>query len=419
MKTRRVTVVGGGIIGLTTAHALLTEGHSVTLIERHTLGSGAATGNAGEITPQQVAPLASPSVAKDVIKGIFSKNHYLSIAPLKLHELVGFGLGFLGNSIRIKQVKGARRLALFADGIFPALDRLAEAGIDVSGGGNKFLMTCSNEKQLVAAHENYQGRAARGWGEAPGPIMRGEKLREFEPTLAENVNGGFLLPAERYIDPVTFIASLASRVRELGAEILEGTTVTGIADSANVTVRNSADETRVHTADTVVLCAGAFTSEILRKNGVRSRAVVAGKGYSFTLPVKNMPRQLIHSLDRHCVLIPMNGRLRVVGIMEFDQRPDTLNASRIEVLVNQSRQVIKNGNWNNISDEWCGPRPMTANGLPLIGRVQGHPELIVATGHNMHGLSLGPITGEIVADLVAERQPRINNKPIDLKAFKV
>lgn len=418
-RTQHVVIVGGGLIGLCTAHALLREGHRVTIIEREKLGSGAATGNAGELTPQQVAPLASPNIVKDVAVGVLTNSSYLSMSIPRLPQLAGFGLRFLRASTRERAAHGAASLAQFANGIFPALDRLTADGIDTFGGSVGYLMTCSDEEELLASHARYRDRAAKGWGEGPGAILRGDALRELEPALAPGIGAGYMLPAERSLDPVTFVASLAQHVEAAGATVLTGLSARSIGEGAVVLCENAARKRVSVAGDRVILTAGAWTSPILRRSGIRAYGVVSGKGYSYTVPVEQLPRTLVHSLDRHCVAIPMHGRLRIVGMMEFDQRPDRFNEARLDVLTRAARGLIAGADWQNRSDEWVGARPMTADGMPLLGAVDGRPEIIVAAGHNMHGLSLGPITGEVVADLVAGRPPTSDGTPLNLQPFAV
>lgn len=419
MKTQHVVVVGGGLIGLSTAYALLRDGHRVTIIDRDRLGGGAAKGNAGELTPQQVAPLASSNTAKDIINGVFTRSSYLSIEPLQLPRLAFFGLGFLWASGAKRAAKGAAALAQFSDEILPSLQRMAADGIDISGGGDGYLMTSSVEPELQAAHAAYRKRADRGWGEGPGPILRGAQLAEHEPALAPGVAGGFMLPGEFSLDPVTFVASLIEHLKANGAEIREGLTAERLGDGASVVCRAfDGTETTIR-GDRLVLAAGAWTTPILRKSRIRSAPVVSGKGYSFTVPVEQMPNTLVHSMDRHCVAIPMHGRLRIVGMMEFGSHPEHLNRQKLEVLTRAASGVIAGADWQNRTEEWVGARPMTADGMPLLGAIPSRPEVLVAAGHNMHGLSLGPVTGEVLADLIAGRSPSAGGRPLDLRPFAV
>lgn len=423
MKKQRVVIVGGGLIGLCSAYALLRDGHRVTVVERDHLGAGAATGNAGELTPQQVAPLASANTAKDIIRGVFTRGSYLSIAPLSLPRLAGFGIGFLRASGVQASGRGAAALAQFSAGILPALQRMAADGIDISGGGDGFLMTDSNEATLVASHAAYQRRAELGWGEAPGPILRGSALLEQEPALDPSVRGGYVLPGEFSLDPVTFVESIIAHLERAvqagDAEVRTGLTATRIGEGASIVCVDASGSEQIVRGDRLVIAAGAWTTPILRRSGIRSARVVSGKGYSYTVPVERMPRMLIHANDLHCVAIPMHGRLRIVGMMEFDSDPVRLNRARLDVLTRAASRVVAGADWANRTDEWVGARPMTSDGMPLLGAVRGRPEVLVAAGHNMHGLSLGPITGETIADLVAGRATRIAGRDVDLAPFAV
>lgn len=418
---QHVVIVGGGLIGLCTAHALLREGHKVTIVESDHIGAGAAIGNAGEVTPQQVAPLASPNMVSDVFKGVLTPTHYLTIAISKLPHLAFWGLDFILASSKKRMASGAAALAQFSDGVLPALDRLTEAGIDTSGQqSDGFLMTSSDEELLVNTHAAYQARADKGWGTAPGPILRGKELHDFEPTLQPDITGGYLLPAERSLDPVTFVASLEADLRARGVDMQVGFRGDRLTqDGRGIIAVDGSGREHTFSGDKVIIAAGAWTSQILKKSGVKHKKVVSGKGYSFTVPVKQMPRHLIHSKDRNAVIIPMHDRLRIVGMMEFDEKPTKFNKSRVEVLKKAAKTVIQGADWDNIYEEWVGPRPMTSDGLPLLGAVKGRPNTIVATGHNMHGLSLGPITGEVLADMVAGRTPMSEGTPIDITPFAV
>ena len=419
MTQQHTVIVGGGLIGLCSAFALVRDGHRVTIVERDHLGAGAATGNAGELTPQQVAPLASPNTVRDIFTGLFTRSSYLSIAIPSLPKLAGFGLGFLRASTKRPAARGAAALAQFADELLPAMHRFAAAGIDISGGGSGFLMTASDEGELRAAHASYTARAERGWGEGPGPILRAEELHAHEPVLDPAITGGFVLPGEFSLDPVTFVASLVSALEAAGVTVRTGLTALRLGSGASVVCRDAAGAETTVAGDRVLIAAGAWTTPILRRSGIRSARVVSGKGYSYTVPVTRMPRTLIHSMDRHCVVIPMHDRLRIVGMMEFDGRPVRMNRDRFDVLTRAARGLITGADWAARTDEWVGARPMTADGMPLLGPVPGRPEVIVAAGHNMHGLSLGPITGEVVAQLVAGETATVGERPLDLAPFAV
>lgn len=418
-SSKHVLVIGGGLVGLCSAYSLLRAGCTVTIIDKNVLGAGAATGNAGEITPLQVAPLASPSMIKDIAAGVFTQNSYLSIAMSKLPYLAGFGLRFMRSARPQVMARSLTALAQFADGIFPSFDAMAKEGIDVSGGGAGYLFTSSNPEEIRAMHAGFVGRASLEQQNAPCKILRGDELQAVEPVLRSNALTGFLLPAERYLAPIRFVKSLIDEVRFAGATILESThalKLDGASGRPGIRVAHANGTQEVLTADAVVLATGAWSKPLLNASGLRA-TMAAGKGYSFTVPVERMPRTLIHSVDKHFVATPMGGALRIAGIMEFDGTPDRMNPNRLEFLAKAASSVISGADWQNRTDEWVGPRPMTPDGLPMLGEVKGFPNTFVAAGHNMHGLSLGPVTGDIVTQMVLGLSPTVNGVEIDMSPF--
>jgi D-amino-acid dehydrogenase len=133
--------------------------------------------------------------------------------------------------------------------------------------------------------------------------------------------------------------------------------------------------------------------------GVRTEEA-AGKGYSFSVPAGSLPRRLVHLGSAKAVLAPLGKEVRVAGTMEFDRDPDRFRQGRVEALVAAARPYLPGADWERREQEWMGPRPMTPDGLPLIGPVPGRPRVLLATGHNMLGLMLAPATGRLVAGLV-------------------
>src|SRR5699024_6081465 len=135
-------------------------------------------------------------------------------------------------------------------------------GVDISGGGEGYLMTCADDAGLRAAHEAYRVRSTRGWGEAPGPILRDERLAELEPALATRDTGGFMLPGEFSLDPVTFVASLIQHVVDSGVEVREGLTAMRIGAGASIVCVDAGGVETTVSGDRLVIAAGAWTTPI-------------------------------------------------------------------------------------------------------------------------------------------------------------
>src|SRR5699024_9388312 len=131
-------------------------------------------------------------------------------------------------------------------------------------------------------------------------------------------------------------------------------------------------------------------------SSTRSAFVTSGTGDSYHVKPDRLPGYLLASIDRKTIGVPMSGELRVVALMDFSSEMQEFSAQRVEHLASQASAFIKGIGDKPRFDEWTGPRPMTPNGLPIISPTKQHPNVIVATGHNMHGLSLGPVTAEVV-----------------------
>lgn len=417
-----VLVLGGGLIGLCTALSLADAGHSVTVVEREELGSGAARGNAGEITPLTALPLAGPGMLRETVRGVLSNKHYLSIGLTALPGLAAFGMAFLSRCGPRSLAAGTRSLDQLVRGAFASFDRLERAGVSVGGGGRGFLYTHADVAALEAAHAAMSERADLLGMQRPDPVVTGAELRELEPALRADVPAAFVASTERYLDPNVFVDSLAAALWTRGVRILEGTEVTrlGLGDAKpTASVRSLRGPERL-SADRVVLACGAWTSALLGRSGAktpRGLAVKPGRGYSFTVDVDTMPRWLAGSLQQKTVAIPMSGQLRVVGLMDFDGSTDTFNQRRVEHLAWRVQQFLRGIDVSSARDLWVGPRPMTASGLPIISPLPADNRFIVAAGHNMHGLSLGPVTGDIVTALVEGRMPNVEGRPIDPAPF--
>jgi D-amino-acid dehydrogenase len=144
----------------------------------------------------------------------------------------------------------------------------------------------------------------------------------------------------------------------------------------------------------------------------------AGKGYSFSVFPESMPRRALHLPDGHVAVTPMNDRLRIAGTMEFDGTFDRFEPRRVEAMVAAASPYLRGIDWNGRSDEWVGPRPMTPDGLPMIGHLEGQSRIFVATGHNMLGVTLAPATGRVIADLMLRAEVPFDLSPFSPNRFR-
>ncbi|MFF3458385.1 NAD(P)/FAD-dependent oxidoreductase [Streptomyces sp. NPDC002730] len=231
----------------------------------------------------------------------------------------------------------------------------------------------------------------------PSPGPRPRSGHPGRAALGPGARAGFLVERQWAIDPSLFVDTLADRLCRGGVELVEGARVTSVREGGGRTeVRTTAG---TYTADTTVIAAGVWSRELCRGLGV-DIDLMPGKGYSFSVPVDPLPSRLIHLGAAKAVLTPLGKRLRIAGTMEFDHDPDRFRQGRVDAIIAATRPCLRGADWERREQEWMGPRPMTPDGLPLIGRVPGTSGVLLATGHNMLGLMLGPATGRLVTGLL-------------------
>ncbi len=414
--SQNVLVAGAGLIGLCTAYSLARAGHRVTLIDKDEVGSGAAKGNAGEVTRIQATPMPEPEQLTEIFKGVTTRRHYLNIAPVAMPLLSGFGAGFIYNTMPSKVRENTRNLDQLVRGAFAAFDSYHQDGISLDGGGYGFLNNHVSAGALQSFRDGQVARADLFGIERPGQIMLDSDLHDFEPVLDEHVRAGYVAPTERYIDPRLFIEELHEKLVELDVEILEHTELVGL-DNNTATMRGVDGET-ARGFDKAIVATGAWTTPSIEGlSATRSAFVTSGTGYSYHVKPDRLPGYLLASINRKTIGVPMSGELRVVGLMDFSSQIQQFSPQRVEHLASQASAFMKGIGDKPRFDEWTGPRPMTPNGLPVISPMKQYPNVIVATGHNMHGLSLGPVTAEVVVSMVEGKPGVVSGSQIDMKPF--
>jgi D-amino-acid dehydrogenase len=201
------------------------------------------------------------------------------------------------------------------------------------------------------------------------------------------------IDGQRYLDPEEFVHSLAASVVARGATLRTGSSVTDLRrEDGAVTV---VDDGQSERADAVVVATGAWLNVLARPLGVRVR-VQAGRGYSLVVATDVPATGPIYFPWARVACTPYRGGLRVGGTMEFRSPDAPIVQSRVDALVRSVRPLLGGVDWDHVSDVWVGPRPVSVDGLPVVGatNVEG---VFVAGGHGMWGITLGPITGKLLA----------------------
>jgi D-amino-acid dehydrogenase len=258
----------------------------------------------------------------------------------------------------------------------------------------------------VLAHDYAAVEPLRQFGFDISPLMTGDALRTLEPALAQTVSGGYWLPRERSVRPDSLVRGLVAYLREHDVAIHSGRAISGIETTGKQVTAVFASGERIP-AERVVVAAGAWTPRLLQPLRVRV-PIAAGKGYSIDLapqPLSEPVRRPLYLHETRVAITPLDGFIRLAGTMEFSGLNHRPRPERVAAIARSARWAIRG--WPAETPTtgpgvkvWTGPRPMTPDGLPLIGWLPGYRNLAIASGHAMLGVTLAPATGEAVAELL-------------------
>ena len=401
-----VLVIGGGVIGVCAAHYLVEAGRQVTLLERDTVCSGCSFGNSGLIVPSHSFPLAVPGVIRQGLKWMLNPESPFFIRPRFDPALLAWLWKFRAACTHERMAQAVAALVRLSQASIDLYDQMIsqeqlDCGYDRRG---SFLLFRTAEA-LEGGLEETQLLHANG---ITHRSMTGSQIHEMEPVIRPDISGGLFFERDAFMNPSQFVHALAARLKEKGATIEEQTEVRRIE-------RHSGRITRVRTAhgdydpQQVVLAGGSW-SPLLAGDLPFKLPVQPAKGYSVTFdnPGLKITYPLIMAEARAGVN-PMGSMIRVAGTLEMTGIDLSINMRRVKAVV---RSVV--GYLDGIDEDlalknpWCGMRPCTPDGLPIIGTPKSVSNLLVATGHAMLGMTLGPGTGKLVADLACDREPLVD-----------
>jgi D-amino-acid dehydrogenase len=412
MTAKRIVVVGGGIVGLSIAYYAARRGHRVTVLERGARpGGSCALGSAGMIVPSHFIPLAAPGAVSLGLKWMWNRESPFSIRPRMSLDLLTWGWRFLRAANAAHVARSAPLLrdlhlasrACFEEwsGTFPDAFGLTKKGL---------LMLCKSEHGL--REEAKTAEMANSLG-VPADVLTPGEIAALEPAMRFDVAGAVYYPRDCHLTPERLVASLCRAVEEAGVEIawetkparwrVAGKRVTGI---------EAGD--RVIEGDELVIAAGVWSSELAEQLGV-GLPMQAGKGYSITLPSPpRLPEICAILTEARVAITPMGTSLRAGGTMEITATPSGAEASidpaRVRGITRAVTEYCPEITADCFRDApvWTGLRPCSPDGLPYVGRFASYENLSAATGHSMMGVSLAPITGKLMAEILSGQQPSID-----------
>ena len=428
--TAPVAIVGGGVIGAACAHYLARAGRRVTVFDAGRFGAACSHGNCGLLTPSHVLPPAEPGVIGEALRNLFKKD-----APLRLAPRIDPGLWrWMADFARrcnepaaLAAGRGIRPLLASSRMLY---DTLAGRELDCEFAPRGLLFAFRS----AAAFEAF-GRTndllAKHFDAAARRLDAAE-LAAFEPALRPGLAGGWFYESDAHLRPDALMRSWRASLERDGVELREGVTVTGVAsEDGRVTAVRTGDGDVP--ASAVVIAAGALAPRFRSALGCRV-PVAPGKGYSLVLNLADhgiaadaVPRVPLLLPEVRVAVTPHPGgsirdgapsgaAVRLGSVMEFAGYDASVPRKRLALLTGGAARFLDlppdPPADDAPGDRWAGWRPMTPDGLPLIGPApSGVRGLFVAAGHNMLGLSMAPATGKLVAELVTGEAPHLDPAP--------
>ncbi len=409
----KITIIGGGVIGLCSAYYLQEEGYQVTVIERGDITDGCSFGNMGYISPSHFVPLASPGIIQQGLKWMFSSTSPFYIKPRLNLDLIQWGLKFWKSSNAATVAKNA-----------PHLNDLLQLSRSLmtdfkNNLGNQFdmeekgcLMMCKQQKTLD--HEFHLADDAEKFGLQVVRLDRAG-VQALEPEIAVDVAGAVLFKDDCHFHPGKMMLALKAYLDKKGVNFRLHTTVTGFEKSNGRITGIITDQGKLE-SDEIIVSPGSWMPAIAKMMGIKI-LLQPGKGYSYTYPKleKNIHYPAI-LVDGRCAITPWGRALRIGGTMELSGINNQVLLKRMQGIYDSAKDFYPGLDIAFPPSEqiWNGLRPVSPDGLPYIGRHKEISNVIFAGGHAMLGISMGTGTGKIVTEMIQGKSPRF-----DLSAFSV
>mgnify|MGYP005849147333 CR=1 FL=1 len=403
-----VVVAGGGVIGVCCAYYLARRGARVAALERSRIGDGASFGNAGVIAPGH-PPITRPGRVRMAIQSLFHPLRPLYVAPRFDPSLAAWLWMFARHCTESHVARAMATLGPMGHrSLRLAGELVAEEALDCDYRQAGYYEACLTETGLRASER--EAGFVRSYGYHP-EVLSGPELRKREPRLNERVLGGVFYPEAASVNPYRFVTELAERAQRLGAAFhLDAEAAEVVVEAGRARgVRSSRGD--LFDADAVVIAAGAYGVPLLRKLGIRL-PLQAAKGYHRDAVPRGAEPPLLREAcvlaERLVFCTPMGRFTRFAGTLEFSGVNHNIRRPRLEQLTRSAREYFTGIEETETVSEWCGLRPCLPDGLPAVGPVSRFPGLYIATGHAMAGLTLGPVTGELIAECILDGAPSLD-----------
>jgi D-amino-acid dehydrogenase len=424
------TIIGGGIIGLSTAWFLANDGWDVTVLEKGDLSDNCSFGNMGYLSPSHFVPLAQPGIVSQGIWWMFNMKSPFYVRPSLNPDLLDWGWKFMRASTAAHVEHSARPLTdllLFSKNLTAEWQRSGLMSFEYTENG--CIMFYQTAKYEQEERENAHKAVDLG---LQVEMLDREQAQELEPDMRPDVRGGVWFKDDAHLHPNSLMRQLPALLEQRGVKIIRNAEVTGFSKENkrihSVRYRDNTGQHEISNSDLVVLSAGSWSPQIARMAGEHI-PLMPGKGYSMTYATdrQRMRRPCI-LLEAKVALTPWKTQFRIGSTMEIGPINDRILFPRVQGILEAVPKflpgITDDPGFRQLADleslkrnlrekVWFGFRPVSADGMPYIGFAKKTDNLMIATGHAMLGLSLGAGTGKLVAEMAGGRKTSVETKAFD------
>jgi len=391
-----VAVIGGGVVGLSTAWYLNERGIFVTIFERKEVGAGASWGNAGQIIPTMAVPLAEPSNLKFALTSFLKSNSSVTAPRIFDKNVLSFLPAFAFNSTTKKYLKSLREMMVLSTSANDEFQHLEKFGVQTTRKPGTFTAAMSYSGFGNYLLKEFSDVAENGMV-SDVSLLTDQQLHRAESLVLPRFTSGIQLKNQSFLDPPQLLSNLAANLSSKGIEIIENCKISSVT-KVNGKIKVSKENGSAEIFDSVVIATGGWLSDLAVQHGVKM-PVVAGIGYSMSVKCAESTNGMLYFPEYKLACTPYRGGLRISSFLQIANVDRSSKKKNQEKLLQTSRKVFPQIDWDTVGDFWSGGRPLSTDGKPLIGQTKT-AGVFVNGGHGMWGVTLGPVSGKLLADRI-------------------
>ncbi|MEP6750515.1 MAG: FAD-dependent oxidoreductase [Bacteroidota bacterium] len=413
----KAVVIGGGIMGLSSAYYLNESGWDVTVLDKSDFLNNCSYGNMGYVCPSHFIPMATPGIVKQGLKWMFDSKSPFYVQPRLNFALIDWGLKFMRSATPEKVEAAAvplRDIAIISQHEYEQWTKIPSFNFSYEHKGLLEIF----QTDAVAEHARHTVEKGKALG-LEVDLLNYDELMKLEPQAKINGLGAIYFKCDAHLYPNKLMKGLMDLLLQRGVKLIAGEEVIDF-EKQQGSIKKVITTTTSYETDRIVIATGSWSREVAALLETKI-PLMPGRGYSITL--ENSPYKINHPailVEGRTAMTPMDGnKIRFGGTMEITSTKTPPRMNRVQGILNAVKRFFPEFDMPLPAEDkiWYGYRPCSADGLPYIGRVKKWKNVVVATGHSMLGLSLGAGTGKIISEIINEQPLSMDIKPFAVERF--